>query len=317
MNNPFQTRDSTDLYLQKGQPGRRRMRWVESILDELSDPTHLGYQTGTPSSTEPAALAALALAGYGRHEAAEKICRWLASIQSGDGTLGISAAETSPHWPTGLAVIAWNALRHAPDASNVLEAAIGKAMGWILTMKGETSPRNDEVGHDTMAIGWPWVAGTHAWVEPTVFNLLALKARGHAQHLRARQAVGLLVDRLLPGGGCNYGNTVVLGQTLRAHVEPTGLTLTALADEPDTTGRVARSITYLESALDGTTTAASLAYGLIGLAAFARTPVAAAQWLASAAERTRRRGASPYRLALLALASLGTECPLLQGAQRQ
>ena len=32
--------------------------------------------------------------------------------------------------------------------------------------------------------------------------------------MRTREGVRLLRDRLLPDGGCNYGNTTVLGQTL-------------------------------------------------------------------------------------------------------
>ena len=35
-----------------------------------------------------------------------------------------------------------------------------------------------------------------------------------------RNAQAMLIDRLLAGGGCNYGNTVVLGQELRPHVQP-------------------------------------------------------------------------------------------------
>jgi hypothetical protein len=283
------------------------MRWVDAILDELSEVDSWSYRPGAAPASEPAATAALALAGHGRSDAARQICRWLISIQNDDGTLGITAAERQPHWPTGLAVLAWKAMGEERE----FERPISKALAWILTARGETSPRSDEVGHDTMAIGWPWVEGTHAWVEPTVFNLLALKALGHAQHERARQALDLLVDRLLPQGGCNYGNTVVLGQTLLAHVEPTGLALLALAGESDPTGKIATSIAYLRATLDRSTTAASLAYGLIGLAAHGDQPPSADEWLAAAAERTRRHGASPHRLALLALAALGAACPLL------
>jgi len=288
------------------------MRWVEAILDELSEATSWGYRPGAPPATEPAAMGALALAGHGRHEAAQRACRWLVSLQADDGALGISAAEAAPHWPTGLAVLAWKTIGGAAE----YETAIAKALAWLLAVRGETSPRSDEVGHDTTAIGWPWVEGTHAWVEPTAFNLLALKATGHAAHPRARWGAGLLVDRLLTSGGCNYGNTVVLGQALRAHVEPTGLALAALAGEGDPTGKIARSIEYLDKTLDRSTTAASLAYGLMGLAAHGRVSIAAGEWLASAAERTRRRGASPHRLALLALAALGTDCPILLGTNR-
>ena len=102
-------------------------------------------------------------------------------------------------------------------------------------------------GRKTMAHGWPWVAGTYSWVEPTAIGLLALKHTAYARHRRAREAALLLVNRLLESGGCNYGNTVVFGQTLRPHVQPSGLALLALADEDDPAGRIGRTLDYLRS----------------------------------------------------------------------
>ena len=94
---------------------------------------------------------------------------------------------------------------------------------------------------------WPWVLGTHSWIEPTAFNVLALKAAGRGEHPRTREAVRLLVDRLLPTGGCNYGNTTVLGQQLRPHLAPTGLVLLSLAGEQINDSRIAKSLAYLQS----------------------------------------------------------------------
>jgi len=50
-------------------------------------------------------------------------------------------------------------------------------------------------------------------------------------HPRADEAVQLMLDRILPGGGCNYGNTIVLDQLLRPHIQPTGIVLLALAGD--------------------------------------------------------------------------------------
>jgi hypothetical protein len=121
----------------------------------------------------------------------------------------------------------------------------------------------------------------------------------------------LLVDRLLETGGCNYGNTVVFGQALRPHLEPTGLCLLALAGLDDSTGLVQKSVSYLENALDAQTTSVSLSYALIGLAAHGRRPARADQWLENAARRTLTRDPSAYKLALVALAALGDDCPLI------
>ena len=153
----------------------------------------------------------------------------------------------------------------------------------MLDLVGETSEPQEYTGHDTSLTGWPWVAGTHSWVEPTAWGLLALRAVGQGQHARAREAAHLLQNRLLDAGGCNYGNTVVLGQQLLPHVQPSGLTLMALAGEGVAAGRIEPSLDYLEQELGPTTTPASLAYGLMGLAAFDRWPAAANGWLTSAA----------------------------------
>ena len=113
----------------------------------------------------------------------------------------------------------------------------------------------------------------------------------------------MLLDRMLPQGGWNYGNTVVLGVTLKPQVQPSGLALAALAGEPEAAEHVRRSLQYLHQALSARTTAASLAYGLIGAAAHGPRPPSAGAWLEAAYRRTVRRDASPHRLALLALAA--------------
>ena len=290
------------------------MNWLHHTLDALTGESGWCYQPAAEAATEPAALAALALVGHGRADASHRACRWLVDHQNDDGSLGITASQREPAWPTGLAVLAWSAAhtgleptrRSGPYAAN-----IERAIAWILAHEGNTMPQAEYAGHDTTLRGWPWVEGTHSWIEPTAMNLLALRATGHVDHPRAREAVLLLLDRLLSHGGCNYGNTTVLGQELVPHLEPTGLAMVALAGERDATGRIARSLAYLEANLSPRTTAASLSYAVLGLAAHGQTPPDIDNRLASAAEQTLRRGGSPPRRALLALAALGEACPLI------
>jgi hypothetical protein len=85
------------------------------------------------------------------------------------------------------------------------------------------------MGHNGMLVGWPWVSGTHSWVEPTSLALLAMGREGRAGHPRAREGVRVLIDRAIPGGGWNVGNTVVFGTRLRPSPGPSGLALLALA----------------------------------------------------------------------------------------
>ncbi len=115
---------------------------------------------------------------------------------------------------------------------------------------------------------------------------------------------------MLPDGGCNYGNTVVLGQQLRPHVQPTGAALLALAGETDPSGRIQQSIDYLLNELSTRTTAASLSYALLGLEAHGYKTRKAETWLESAATDALKRQ-SILDLALLTLAAAGKKCPLI------
>ncbi|MBS0207469.1 MAG: hypothetical protein JSS27_00810 [Planctomycetes bacterium] len=289
------------------------MTWLTNTLDELAHVEEFSYTPGGVASAEPAAWAALALAAHDRTDAALRAARQLARLQNVDGSVGISADQNNPYWPTPMAMCAWHALkRHAAEEFQPL---IDRAQAWLLVAHGKSLDQAEFLGHNTRLIGWAWVEGTHSWVEPTAFAVLALKAAGLHDHARTREAVELLVDRLLPEGGTNYGNTFVLGQELRPHVEPTGLVLLALRNEADASGRLTRTVDYEVQTISSHTTAASLSYALLGLAAWQRTPAEADAWLAAAAERTRRRPGALPRLAMLAQAARGAAAPLVQIAQ--
>jgi len=284
------------------------MDFVSRALEFLECQNAWGYHPRSSPAAEPTAWGALALSAHGRHAAAERACAWLREAQTATGQVGIHQYDPTPGWPTTLAVLAWQ----LSDVASSKEYAdpLRRAQEWLLSVRGESSARPDYTGHDTTIIGWPWVAGTHSWVEPTALGLLALRACGHSEHSRARDAVRLLQDRLLVTGGCNYGNTIVLGQALLPHVQPTGLALLALADEADPDGRRDAALDYLERTLGVDTTPASLAYGVLGLAAHGRQLTGCEAWLANCAQRSYRRGAS-LELALLCLAALGADGPLI------
>ncbi|MEO8498702.1 MAG: hypothetical protein ABI614_26875 [Planctomycetota bacterium] len=274
------------------------MRRLETIIDELVRQPCCGYQPDSSPATEPTALSAIALATHGKQEAATQATEWLASLQAEDGSVGIRQGEPTPRWPTSLAILAWITV-DATRYSNQIAAAIG----WTLATRGEKIEPTEDIGHNTQLVAWPWIEGTHSWIEPTALHVWALKAAGYGEHPRTREAIALLVDRQLPTGGCNYGNTEVMGQMLLPHVQPTGLAMLAVAGESDERGRISRSIEYLKKSLSARTTTASLCWGLVGLSAHGQRPADADLWLESAHGRTIRRDGSPYKLALLALAS--------------
>jgi hypothetical protein len=289
--------------------------WIADALDRLGA-APCGYHTGEVPASEPTALAALARIGAGGH--AESQLQWLAKCQTTDGSVPPLADLNQPGWPTPLAIIA----TVAADRANIEQSAhfsnlrISDARNYLLSLSGKTLDPSTQYGHNGQLVGWPWVTGTHSWQEPTAFAVLALKSIGLWDHPRTREGVQLLIDRLLDTGGCNYGNTVVLGQRLRPHVEPTGAALLALAGENWTDPRIERSINWLTGAINAETTPVSLSYGLLGLTAHDRVPKDTANWLESASRRTIRRGAAPLNIALLILAAQGNDCPLIALAKR-
>ena len=293
------------------------MTWRDELLERLASAIPCGYERNGQPATEPMCLAAIALSLAGRQEQSLQAVRWLTSRQNDDGSAGPTAELKSPGWPTALAVLASGYVGHSND-TDVLGLKnwngagdlgrppkqpfnVDRATRWLLDTEGGTLPRQPSMGHDSTLVGWPWVAGTHSWVEPTALAVLALKSVGKSNHSRTREGVRVLHDRLLPSGGCNCGNTIVFGQELLPHVQPTGLALLALHGEPDHDGRIARSLAWLQSAVDGQTAAASMAYAVWALARYGQPREQADRWLAAASKR-KATISSPYRMALLLLA---------------
>jgi hypothetical protein len=287
------------------------MSYLTTIVDRLAASDACGYQPRGHAATEPTALAAIALLAHGHHQAARRHVEQLLEMQNADGSLGVDWVQREPGWPTGWAIIAWAEAQQSPISSADYVLAFERACGWLIGIEGDGGDTVNWKGHDVDLRGWPWVVGTHSWVEPTAFNVMALKHVGLAKHRRTLQGTAVLVNRLLDDGGCNYGNTIVFGQALRPHIEPTGVTLMALAGEAHTDLRIQRSVEYLQRELSPQTATVSLYYGLLGLAAQGAFPAIADRMLSAAADRTLAQGGSPYKLALLALAALGRECPLI------
>ena len=228
-----------------------------------------GFQEQIDGEFRPDATAWSILALDTRGENSRTIDRSrkrLVKAQDKDGRINISADHPEASWPTALAAIAWHGI---PDYHEVQQ----KAVQFMTATTGVHWPRqeNSPLSHDTSIPGWPWVNGTHSWVEPTALALLALRLADHADHPRAKQGVKLLLDRQLSGGGWNYGNTKVFGQELRPMPASTGVALQALVGHAEGV-KVETSLLYLESIIDRTRTPFSLAWGLLGLSAWGKRP---------------------------------------------
>lgn len=239
---------------------------ISRALGDGSFPAGRGGR-GRPDST---AWAVLALeAGRTGGALLEPARRYLRSVQAGDGRIPVHPDYREAYWPTAPCILAWLG---APGPKPYLE----RAVDFLLTHKGVHWERKPEdfVEHDTAIKGWSWIGGTHSWVEPTALGIIALRLAGHQQHPRVEEAVRMIMDRQIRGGGWNYGNTCVFGQQLRPMPESTGLALVAVQ------GLVARvdiesSLEYLKTCIPSSRTPLALSWGLLGLGAWGETLPAA------------------------------------------
>jgi hypothetical protein len=285
--------------------------WIETARATLLQPrghaAGWGYRQESAPCVEPTALAGLGLLASDpdrrdgpRTAVVRRAADWLTGLQCRDGSLGVSAALSTPGWMTSYGVLLWAAV-------GGYTAPRERAVRWLLGQEGVSvpipAPSQRTVGHDTTIIGWPWVGDTHSWLEPTALTVLALRREGKADHPRIREGLRLIRDRAIASGGWNYGNNVAFGRDLRPQPGPTGLALLALAGEDGRTEIVERAIVYLEGALPATRAPQSLCLGVLGLRAWGRCPEAADGWLAQACEQAVHRHDSAPRLAHLLLAA--------------
>jgi hypothetical protein len=286
-------------------------------IDQLTACAQYGYAADGPAATEPIALAALALLASDEPAAAKPACEWLLQHQNTDGSVGVTHDQAEPCWPTSLAVLAWEtaAKRNAWSGVEELRAAVRSGLDWLMSVKGEALRRNPQFGHDTTLVGWPWVVGTHSWMEPTAFAVLALRATGNSAHARCEAAIRLLFDRQLSTGGANYGNTFVLGQELLPHTLPSAISLLALANLELTDARITNSLAWLTQAVEQERGTPSLCFGLLALAAHDQQHPKTSALIDAAEDRLSRRQPSGYQLALLAHARLGSRSPLIPPRQ--
>jgi hypothetical protein len=226
-------------------------------------------------------------------EQCEQARKYLISLQAEDGHISISPEHDQASWPTPLALLAWS---NSPQA----QVARDLAVHFLLRFSGlhfETTA-DSVIGHNTAIVGWPWVANTHSWVIPTAMAITALQISGIPQHERISQGVSMLLDRQLPHGGWNSGNTLVFGKELLPLPECTGIALHALAGN---TARhtIQKSLDYLLHELPRMRTPISLGWTLLGLSAWGLKSTQTEELVSASLRLQERHG--PYSLPSLAI----------------
>lgn len=250
-----------------------------------------GFAAADGEASRPDATAWAAMALFAANKAPELVASAraaLAAAQSPDGRLALVPERPEAAWPTALALLAW--LPDPARAENVARSA-----AWLLAHPGSHWPKRSEeqavIGHDTSLRGWTWIDGVHSWVEPTALAMLALGALAAPPAEALAEATRLLLDRQLPDGGWNYGNTRVFRNILLPVPESTGHALAALAGRA-APGDVAASLAYLQGPQCAVATPLSAAWRAFGLGAWGLAGEDAGALCLAALERQSRYG--PY-----------------------
>jgi len=257
-----------------------------ALLARVRTDGGFSQQSDEPYRTDATAWAIITLSSIDADKACiQPAMTRLMADQHEDGSISIAPDHPAVFWPTPLAILAWS-------CSSVDSESKSRAIGFLLSTTGKHwEKRSDEIAQHNPALkGWPWIAATHSWVEPTALSVIALSVAGYQMHPRVKEAVNMLMDRQLPHGGWNYGNTSVFGQELRPALESTSAALHAL------TGHVARqdvqrSLDYLSKEITHLHTPISLGWSLLALNSWDVPILNAPSLIAACLERQKRYGA--------------------------
>ena len=236
---------------------------IENILNRHVSEGGFSQRAGEGVHPDATAWSVLVLSeDRSYNDVVEKACRYLSQKQLSDGRVPIYDGCDEAYWPTPLSILAWKKAGGFKKESELAVRFLLKTRGYHFKKK-EDSPS----GHDTSIQGWSWDEKAHSWIEPTCMSILALKIVGYAAHDRVKEAVRMILDRQLPSGGWNYGNTTVFNRELLPMPEYTGQALCALSGLVQY-DQVEKSIEYARQQLPHLHTPLSFSWCCFGLSAW-------------------------------------------------
>jgi hypothetical protein len=235
-----------------------------------------GARPGLPSAAEPTALALFAFSFEPESSATGALREWLRARQTPEHGWPAAADVSAPAWVTALAVLALSRYPEDADAARGGAAGVGGRRGRTLKtsrgLLGRLFGPPAVVELDGALVGWPWSVDTFSWVEPTAYALLALKAvepRSADAVVRIGEGERVLLDRVCPDGGWNYGNARVLGENLWSYPDTTALALLALGSRCDA-AVTGRALDALETMLATNHSGLATALGVLALGSHGR-----------------------------------------------
>jgi hypothetical protein len=220
---------------------------------------------------------------------------WLRSGINDSGAFTLQG-DSEPHWTTTLCVFTLARLGSLKEVEN-------KSLRWLLNWKGRLVPPEKDIVIDSTLAGWPWMADTFSWVEPTCLALLAIKQCGQTHHPRVREAERMLLDRACRDGGWNFGNHTALGVPIASYIQTTALALLALQGVGEAAEFVKRGQVYLDREIGRHQSALSLALTTLCFNVYGKPTTGLAQALVDrqGADGSWQRQVHLTALAVLAL----------------
>lgn len=210
----------------------------------------------TAYSIEATAYALMALRQNA--DAVNQCVDFLLSVQLPSGGWGTTPGVAEWDYTTYLALFALNVVRREnPSLVPRTASACAKAHDLLLDGRAEFLTPAGRVfflmwsgpSYD-YARGWPWMAKTFHWVEPTCLALLAIGSSAIASKKllkAAEHARSYLADVSCVDGGWNYGNKIVLGAPVPPMAVNTCQGILALQAEPQG-ALVTSALNYLDRA---------------------------------------------------------------------
>lgn len=250
------------------------------LIDSMDPQGWWPYKVDRGPSLEATSWSAFALSG--NTEIAETTSQYLVENQNKDGGWSTAPNTGFSDWVTGPCLMALNqlmavtktgesrkiqrvkrqALLHLVDNRPVFYPVVGRLL--LFLSKGPEGVEYDR--------GWPWDPDCYHWVEPTSYNLIALKISGlHKKDVYntvCKVANKYLLKNVCKHGGWNYGNRKTLGAYLTPFRVTTAEALLALQDIDWSKKAIKESIVKLKSYREKDTSVLGLAWSILCLDAY-------------------------------------------------
>lgn len=241
------------------------------------------YKSGqSDPSLEATSWASLALAG--ETDRIERVVKFFVNQQKEDGGFSTAPQVDKSSWVTGPVLLAMRLLHKDvkdPLLFKEVDKSVEKALTFLCDTRVEFYPAVARLllllskGTEGVkyARGWPWDKHCYHWVEPTSYNLLALKTAGipdsHKGYFAEIVDIAekFLLEHPCKTGGWNHGNDRTLGADLPPYRVTTAEALLAIQEFR---GRkpVESGLNYLSSLSDQDTSSMSLAWSSLALNAY-------------------------------------------------